>query len=284
MKSVSRLLITLILALLATTVAAQAVVYGTVYQTTNVRSGPDTRFEIVGQLADGDRVQVAERDADGRWLRVILPSGGQGWLPVFAVVLDGEIENVPVVHQEEQGTPASQTDVSVISYGRVNMRSGPSIDSEIVSQLDVNDHADALARSNASNDWLLIRFGKVEGWVAYFTVTVQGDPRTLPILVPDSSGQSLIPPSLVLRARFNVRLHAAPTLASDIVVQVAFDSEVTAIARNAHGDWLYVGFNGATGWGVTQLFEISDEDVQNLPIFSAGQPTATPVVTAAPGG
>ena len=42
--------------LLATTVVAQADVTGTVYQTTNVRSGPDTRFEIVGQLSEGDEV------------------------------------------------------------------------------------------------------------------------------------------------------------------------------------------------------------------------------------
>lgn len=280
MKLAQTILIILSFALLAAATAAQDAVYGSVYQTANVRSGPDTRFEIVGQLAEGDRVQIAERTADSRWLRVLLSSGGQGWLPAFALIVEGDLDSVPVV-QDDEGTPASETDVSVLSYGRVNVRSGPGIAYEIVGQLDVDDHADALARSSEANDWLLVRYGEVEGWVAYFTVTVVGDARTLPILVPESSGgQSLVPPSVVLRTRFNVRLHTERALASDVLLIVPFDSEVTAISRDSGGDWLYVGFNGTAGWGLTQLFSISNDDVQKLPVFSADAPAATPTATA----
>ncbi len=59
MKLASKLIALALLALMATaapTAQAQTAtpVTGSVYQTTNVRSGPDTRYQIVGQLSAGD--------------------------------------------------------------------------------------------------------------------------------------------------------------------------------------------------------------------------------------
>ncbi len=274
---ISRSLTIVILLLLAAAVAAQGSISGTVYQTANVRSGPDTRFAIVGQLSADDKVEIDGRNDDGRWLHVILTDGTKGWLPVFALITSGDLTTLPVIG-EDASTPEAQASVSIISYGRVNVRSGPGIGYDIVAQLDVNDEADAIARSNAESDWLLIRVGTIEGWVAYFTVNVQGDAHTLPVLVPDSGGQSLIPPSRLLHTRFNVRLHEAPNLNSNIVAIVPFNSEVTPIGRSADGNWLYVGFKGQSGWSVTPLLDISSEEVQTLPLY--GQPDALSGIAA----
>ncbi len=264
----------LVLFLLATAVAAQAAVFGTVYQTANVRSGPGTHFEIVGQLGAGDQVQIDGQSADQRWLHVLLPDGDSGWLPVFSLITDANLDQIPVI--EDEGTPSAQADVHVISYGRVNVRSGPGIGYEIVGQLDVNQRTEAIARSNEMNDWLMIRLGDGEGWVAYFTVDVQGDPAALPVLVPDSSGTSLIPPSRLVSVRFNVRLHGQPELESPVLLIVPFNNQVTAIARSIDGEWLYVGFNDSRGWGVTPLFDISPEELQDLPVLERGTATPTP--------
>ena len=250
-----------------TTVAAQEIIIsGTVYQTTNVRSGPDTHFAIVSQLSADDAVEIDGRDAEDRWLHIIMADGSTGWLPVFALIIDGEVSDVPVIEEDATTPAASSNSIRVISYGRVNVRSGPGIAYDIVAQLDVDDQATALARSSRENDWLLVHFGDTEGWVAYFTVNVQGDARTLPVLVPDSSGESLIPPSRLLRSRFNVRLHAAPSLSSAVVAIVPFDSEVTPLGRSADSQWLLVGFKDQTGWSVTQLLDVTNEEVQALPI------------------
>jgi len=55
-----------------TAVAAQPdeIVPGMAYQTVNIRSGPDTRFDIVGQLTRGAEVLVTGRDPDGLWVRI----------------------------------------------------------------------------------------------------------------------------------------------------------------------------------------------------------------------
>ncbi len=292
MKLASKLIAAALIVLLATaaaTVTAQTATpaTGSIYQTTNVRSGPDTRYQIVGQLSAGDVVSINGQSDDGRWLRVVLPTAASGWLPVFALIVEGDLSDVPVIEDAASvGTVVPNAEVSVISYGRVNVRSGPGIGYEIVGQLDVDERAAAVARSNRQNDWLLIQLNETEagsiteGWVAYFTVNVQGDPRALPVLVPDSSGEALIPPSRLLRALFNVRLHEAPQLEAPVTLIVLFDSEVTPIGRNASGDWVFVGYSDQTGWGVTQLFDITRDELAALPIYGQSGVRATPQATA----
>lgn len=272
-----------ILALLLVATAAASVtaqdeegVYGTVYQTTNVRSGPDPRFEIVGQLSENDRVLVDGREsAAGRWLHVVLNEGNSGWVPVFALILDADLTELPILTpiEESQNPTTVGEPVTVRAYGLVNVRSGPSIDFDIVGQLDVNDEADAIARSNNNSDWLHIVSDELDGWVAYFTVYVEGDPDSLPVLVPDSSGVGLIPPAALVRTRFNTRLHAEPDLNAPVIVTVPFDQQVTPISRTERGDWIYVGFEGVEGWGVRQLFFIDTDELFALPVFGSVQVT-----------
>jgi uncharacterized protein YgiM (DUF1202 family) len=251
----------------------------TVYQTVNVRSGPDTRFEIVGQLSRGDTVTVVGRDENGRWLQVMMDNGDIGWLPLFVLTLEGVLDEIPVVGVESEGTPPAGGEVTVVAYGRVNVRTEPALNGEIIGQLDVGDEAQATARSNDNNDWLLIENDSIEGWVAFFTVRVQGDLESLPILVPDSSGEDLIPPTTLLRALFNARLHPVPELNSPTTVIVPFDSEVTPIARTEDGRWLLLGYNEQTGWGIAELFDVTDEQLEDIPIFMPDEPEATPEAT-----
>lgn len=274
------LLVVLICGVFAFAALAQEGVPATVYQTANVRGGPDTRFEIVGQLAQGDAVLVTGRDEEGRWLQVSLETGEEGWLPLFVLILEGDLEDIPVV-DEGDGTPEAEEEVTVAAYGRVNVRSEPAISGDIVGQLDVGDTAEATARSNDDNDWLLVENETVEGWVAFFTVRVQGNLAALPILVPDSSGEELIPPSVLIRTRFNARLHPVPELNSETLVIVPFNSEVTPIAKSEDGDWLLVGYEGEMGWGVTELFTMPDEQLEELPVFiEEATPEVTPEATA----
>ncbi|MBE2268410.1 MAG: SH3 domain-containing protein [Anaerolinea sp.] len=269
-----RLTVILLVALLAAgAVTAQETVsiLGTIYGTTNVRSGPDPRFEIVGQLDADDLVIIDGREsAATRWLHITFEDNLNGWIPSFMVVGIGDVSTLPILQTVYEGG----AEVTVSAYGRVNVRTAPGIDSEVVGQLDVGDEAQAVARSNAQSDWLLIQLAvEEEGWVAYFTVTVTGDPSTLPILVPDSSGAGLIPPSALIYTLFNARLHTEPNLTSPLVAIVPFSSEVTPIARTERGDWLYVGYQGMEGWGAARLFEIDAEAVTALPVSIAPEST-----------
>ncbi len=258
----------------AETVILSAEIYGTV----NIRSGPDTRFAIVGQLEAGDLVDVLGKTDDQRWLFIQTNAQVYGWIPVFSAILEGDLASLSVtdgilVETTATATPSTNSptsNVRVSSYGRTNVRSYPSMNSDIVGQLDVGQEAIATARSNNQNSWLFIEYQNFSGWVAYFTVRVRGNANTLPVLVPDSAGEVLIPPSRLIRTLFNTRLHPEPSLDSPTTLIVNFDEEVTSIARTSDNQWLFVGFDGQTGWGSAELFDVTLEEIRALPIYTDG--------------
>lgn len=250
-----------------------AVAYGTV----NVRSGPGTQFDIVGQLAAGDRVPVNGRNEDGDWLRIVMTFGQTGWVASFAVLADGNLLELSIVTEttEDEGDTVTAT-----AYGRVNVRSGPGLDYPITGQLDAEDTLPVLGRSGTDNDWLYVQQDDIQGWVAYFTVTVQGKTDSLPVFTVGGSGENVVPVTNVIRTLFNVRLRRSPSTDNGILVVVPFRSVVTPLARSEAGDWLYVLYQETSGWGVTDLFDISEEQLDALPVYNAAVLTPTPTAPA----
>lgn len=58
--------------------------------TVNLRSGPSTDSVVLSQLSAEQRLTVADRSADGSWLRVELDGGAAGWVAAEFVLLSGE--------------------------------------------------------------------------------------------------------------------------------------------------------------------------------------------------
>jgi uncharacterized protein YgiM (DUF1202 family) len=263
------------------TITPAAPIRATAYGTINVRSGPGAQYEIVGQLNADEQVIVDGRDSDkGSWLRVTLEGGIIGWVASFAVLLDGEVENLPVIPAEVP-TPDGES-VSIAMYGRVNVRSGPGMQYNIIGQLDVDHTALVTGRSNTNNDWLYVENDDIKGWVAYFTVTIDGNPETLPVLVVDGTGEGLAAPDEVVATRFNVRLRDEPTADGEVLAIVPFRNNVTPLARTADGTWLYVVYQDVYGWGSMPLFEIAQERIDAMPIYTDQLPTPDPEVTPNP--
>jgi uncharacterized protein YgiM (DUF1202 family) len=248
---------------------AQGEIPATLYQTVNVRGGPDTRFDIVGQVSAGDTVQVIGRaDEQSRWLQVTLSGGEEGWIPSYLLIFEADPSGLPVI-AAPTGGEAGQS-VTVTATGTINVRGGPSITSDIIDQLEAGDQAVALARGNEANDWLYVEGDDVAGWVAYFTVNVNGDPNVLPLRVPDAAaGADLVHPEQLIATRFNTRLHTEPTLSSPTVDVVPFDTEVTPLAKSDDNGWLYVTAGSLTGWAVVDLFTVTPDYVMALPFFDA---------------
>lgn len=286
MRAFIALIITL---LLAVAVAAQPdAVTVTADQTVNVRSGPGTQFDIVARLEAGDTVPADGRESpDNLWLRVVLADDAHGWVAFFTVTISGDVETLAIVGQEPESTPPADLpagEVRVLALGRVNVRSGPAITYDVISQLEAGDEAQAQARSSETNDWLLIEGTEIAGWVAYFTVTVVGDAATLPVRVPEIRGDGLIPPSALTTALYNARLRAAPSFLAPVLTVIPFGDQAQPLARSAGARWLYLAYAGVQGWGLAQLFELDDAALNSLPVTTrSGQfsaPSLTPVPTA----
>lgn len=63
----------------------------------NVRSGPSVYFNIITVVYRGQVVSLLGRNADATWVKVVTPSGQQGWLNVRYVTPTGSVWSLPVL-------------------------------------------------------------------------------------------------------------------------------------------------------------------------------------------
>lgn len=279
-----RLVLLMSALLMATTAVAQeTTITATAYGTINVRSGPGAQYDIVGQLAAGEGVPVDGRDGEaGAWLRVLLEDEIRGWVASFAVLLDGDAAELPIIVSDSP-EPGDDTPATVTAYGLVNIRGGPGMDYDIVGQLDVDDVGVITGRNNVENDWLYIEAEDSAGWVAYFTVSIQGDTTNIPILVVPGTGEGVALPNEVVSARFNVRLRIDPEPTATVLDIVPFRGVVSPLARSEDSEWVYVVYGEVYGWGAVRLFDIAQTQIDELPIYNPRLfPTIEPEVTPNP--
>jgi ABC-type branched-subunit amino acid transport system substrate-binding protein len=70
----------------------------------NVRSGPGTAYDIIGQLSEGEQVRVIGANIENTWV-VIDFRGRQGWLSVSIADVFGDLNTVPIVNPPPTPTP-----------------------------------------------------------------------------------------------------------------------------------------------------------------------------------
>ncbi|NDJ63243.1 MAG: ABC transporter substrate-binding protein [Chloroflexi bacterium] len=70
----------------------------------NVRSGPSTDFDVLGQLNEGDQREVVGATADNTWV-VIDFRGQQGWMATRLLDVIGNLNDVPIIAPPATPTP-----------------------------------------------------------------------------------------------------------------------------------------------------------------------------------
>lgn len=179
---------------LETPIPPEVAMTAKVYRAVNVRSGPGVEYAELGELLPEDVVIVLSRNGlDNTWLQVDL-EGRFGWVAYFTVVLSGNADELPVYTPDEVIVPVvepvvrepfRQVESGLViaeAYREVNVRSGPSMEHARINQLQIGDRVLVVGRSDEGNNWLLVELGTESGWVAYFTVTVIGNPDVLEII------------------------------------------------------------------------------------------------------
>lgn len=270
---------TLALIALASIALAQDEVIAQAYATVNVRSGPGTQYDIIGQLTSSNEVQITGRsDDESNWLRIGF-EGREGWVAYFTVSVIGNTEQLPIVLPRggQENTPLQATSVPiniqansgifVTAYRIVNVRSGPGTEYVLIGSLQPGSSSDVTGRSG-DNEWLRVRYLAEEGWVAYFVVNLTGSLESIPVVEAAPGAQTDEPPSTVsVVTRYNVNLRANPVLDSPSIDLIPFGTTLDVNARSDEGDtWLRVSFEGQTGWIIRALVNAS-ADFTNLPIL-----------------
>lgn len=74
----------------------------------NVRSGPSTSFDILGQIPEGTQLRVIGATSDFTWI-VVDYRGQQGWLATYLLETFGDRNSVPIIHPPPTPTPQPPT-------------------------------------------------------------------------------------------------------------------------------------------------------------------------------
>ncbi|MFZ2488712.1 MAG: SH3 domain-containing protein [Anaerolineae bacterium] len=62
----------------------------------NLRNGPGQTFDVLGQVLQGERLDIIGRDADSQWWQVCCFAGQPGWLAAEVVSAEGPLDAVAI--------------------------------------------------------------------------------------------------------------------------------------------------------------------------------------------
>jgi len=63
----------------------------------NLRAGPDTQFQLLGQYTQGTVVQVIGKEPTGKWLQVRMPDQRVGWMSAANLQINRAAADIPLV-------------------------------------------------------------------------------------------------------------------------------------------------------------------------------------------
>lgn len=136
----------------------------------NIRSGPDLRFQKLGTLELEQTAEIIGMSADGYWYLIKIPGTEniQGWISRDYVVVQNS-DNIPIVGTDvDVQSTLGPGAAFLISGTRINVRAGPDITYAVIGQLEENQVAEIIGKSE-DGLWWAIRYQGAEnerGWVA----------------------------------------------------------------------------------------------------------------------
>ena len=190
----------------------------------NARTLPDLTSDVVRLLLDQETVPAISRLANNEWILADLGDGAQGWVSAAFVIVNGDINDLPVTAPGElpQPTPtpaetptpetaaiaapaaeppapyssqlpAGVPGASVVSAEGVNARQSPSTDSAVLAILPQYAALPVTGRS-ADGEWLLVELPQGgTAWAFRSAIIPIGDVNSVP--VSDAAGSAAPQPA-----------------------------------------------------------------------------------------
>jgi cell wall-associated NlpC family hydrolase len=243
----------------------------------NVRSGPGTVYDKLGELPAGTSLKVLAQ-ANG-WYQARLDNSQVVWIAAELLNLgERAIELVPEAVSIPAPPPAR---IGLVAEEGLNVRDGPGSAFVGLIKLTSGSQVDLLARYN---DWFQVQTpeGNV-GWVLgrYLTIGPGVTDRVDVVTsVPDPN------PALLGRIRErSVNVRGGPGVAYSQIGRLGADTQLDLLGR--YKDWLEVRTeDGATGWILRELVHVDDfvarrvPLVRDIPALPRSEPTARQQDTA----
>jgi N-acetylmuramoyl-L-alanine amidase len=146
---------------------------------------------------------------------------------------------IPVIH-----VYAQENEVS-INVPSLKVRSGPGLTFDIIGVVGQDDKPIVIGKEK---DWLQIKFGSTNGWIASWYTTSKTIELTNKQVISKVN-------------KLNVR--SEPSLSSAVIGQLQEGNQFTAY--KTEGDWIEIAFNNQKGWVHSEYVTIVDQVVKDEP-------------------
>ncbi|MBI1878508.1 MAG: SH3 domain-containing protein [Chloroflexi bacterium] len=250
----------------------------------NIRSGPDTSFDRLGQLAANSPIAVIGKTATGDWWQINFPRGSDatGWVNAEVVTFTGDAEAVPVVEAPSSAEASSTaranlrasatatatlevsaaTPLVKIPAGGVNVRSGPGLGFDLLGRLNEGEEAVVVGKSETGEWWQIEYEDGQDGlaWVADAVVNFSGAAASVPIIVlgvptstPSTTPTSTVTPTPTptepiiagtIEVTDPINVRAEPSTDGELLGGLYLGDKADVLAVSKDGDWWQIEFPG----------------------------------------
>ncbi|KOS60964.1 N-acetylmuramoyl-L-alanine amidase [Lysinibacillus agricola] len=153
---------------------------------------------------------------------------------IFALVLTIAIPSKSNI----QSALADTSDLKVTGT-ILHLREGPGLSYPIITTLE---EGDPLTSINREGDWIQVKTGNYEGWVASW------------LTAPTNAKQTIDQTLISQVDRLNIRTE--PDISSAVLGQLSTGNQANLIEKN--GEWAKIDWNGLVGWVSTDYVTIND--------------------------
>ena len=251
----------------------------------NVRSGPGTDYDVVGNATADEEFPITGRNSEGDWWRIDF-QGQPGWIHAPFVVA-ANAEDVPVVGtgMTEAAAPdggpteaaPAPPDAIVTVGGDMNVRSGPGEEYDRIGGATAGE-AFRITGRNEDGDWWQIDFGGETGWILAPFVTaanavgvpvVRGSVSEAPGPASDPETAAPETEGATVTVLGDMNIRSGPGTDFDRIGGAA-EGEVFAITgKSPDGEWWQIEFDGQSGWIFAPY--VTAANVEDVPVVGDSQ-------------
>ncbi|MEK3994131.1 SH3 domain-containing protein [Psychrobacillus sp. FSL K6-2365] len=248
--------------ILATAFEDNSIANKVVSKTSTVHSGATKNYKTVATIQMGVKLAIHQEFTNAskeKWYQVTYAVGKKGWIPASAFESVSTVPENPSTEtpKPEENIVVEETNLKV-SVSVANMRSGPGITYDVVTQSKLNDQFVSVqyATDSKNEKWYKVTSTNGDAWLHQSVVSVVDKVDETPVVTP-GNGET----GTILRA--NALLYANSNYNSAVLVGLPKNTKFTVLSKLVSTDgttWLNIQASGKQGW-------IPDFEVNaNLPI------------------